>query len=122
MKVGQVPSANRVTQNDDVHRFFKHHRHRTVLSQRALQAHADPWIGHTVLDEKGQLVSEFSPYTADLDWDDINLLARQHPGTRRVPGPGRRQNTLCFRCGQRPKSGAVLYGPGAMRLSRKQII
>ena len=74
MKVGQTPSASRVTDNEEILSFFKHNGHRTVLSQRALQAHSDPWIGHTVLDGVGQFVAEFSPYTADLEWDDVNRV------------------------------------------------
>ena len=74
IKVGQVPAASRVTNNDDVNRFFKNHGHRTVLSQRALQAYSDPWIGHTTIDKTGYFVAEFSPYTADLEWDDVNDL------------------------------------------------
>jgi uncharacterized protein (DUF2252 family) len=75
MKVGQVPSASRVTKHDEkIRSLFQHHGHRTVLSQRALQAYSDPWIGHTILDGVGQFVSEYSPYTADLEWDDLNKL------------------------------------------------
>lgn len=74
IKVGQVPAASRVTDNGDVHRFFKNHGHRTVLSQRALQAYSDPWIGHTTIGETGYFVAEFSPYNADLEWDDVNDL------------------------------------------------
>jgi hypothetical protein len=43
-----------------------------VISQRALQAHADPWLGWTELDGAGQLVAEVSPYAVDLDWGDID--------------------------------------------------
>jgi hypothetical protein len=46
--------------------------HRTAESQRALQAHADPWLGFTELFGVGQLVAEVSPYAADLDWSDVN--------------------------------------------------
>lgn len=74
MKVGQVPAASRVTNNDDVNRHFKNHGHRTVLSQRALQAYSDPWIGHTTIDKSGYFVAEFSPYNADLEWDEVNDL------------------------------------------------
>jgi uncharacterized protein (DUF2252 family) len=45
-----------------------------VLSQRALQAYADPWLGYTTLDGAGQLVAEASPYVGDLDWTDINEM------------------------------------------------
>lgn len=51
---------------------FHHEGHRTVLSQRALQAHANPWLGWTELDGRGQLVAEVSPYEVDLEWDEIN--------------------------------------------------
>jgi len=43
-----------------------------VISQRALQAYADPWLGWTEIDGAGQLVAEVSPYAVDLDWSDIN--------------------------------------------------
>ena len=52
--------------------YFQHEGHRTVISQRALQAHADPWLGWTELDGSGQLVAEVSPYAVDLDWSDID--------------------------------------------------
>ena len=74
VKVGQVPSASRVTNNEEVSRHFKDNGHRTVLSQRALQAYADPWIGHTTIDGTGYFVAEFSPYNTDLEWDDVNEL------------------------------------------------
>jgi uncharacterized protein (DUF2252 family) len=55
---------------------FHHHGHRTALSQRALQAHADRFLGWTELDVRGDgpvgfVVSEYSPYEQDLAWDDI---------------------------------------------------
>lgn len=74
LKVGQTPSASRVTKDEDVRKFFKNHGQRTVLSQRALQAYSDPWIGYTLLDRMGYFVAEFSPYTNDLEWDDVNSL------------------------------------------------
>jgi hypothetical protein len=43
-----------------------------VVSQRALQAHADPWLGWCTLDGVGQVVQELSPYEADLDWSEIS--------------------------------------------------
>lgn len=52
--------------------YFKHEGHRTVISQRSLQAHADPWLGWTEIDGVGQLVAEVSPYGVDLEWSDIN--------------------------------------------------
>ncbi|MEU4693151.1 DUF2252 domain-containing protein [Actinoplanes sp. NPDC023714] len=72
MKQAQVPAVARWIDDDRVRSYFKHQGHRTAESQRALQAHADPWLGFTELDGVGQLVAEVSPYAADLDWSDVN--------------------------------------------------
>lgn len=74
MKAGQIPSASKVTNNDDINRFFLNTGHRTVQSQRALQAHSNPWIGHTTFQDQGMFVFEFSPYENDLYWDDVGSL------------------------------------------------
>jgi uncharacterized protein (DUF2252 family) len=74
MKQAQVASPSRVVTDPAIQGYFEHNGHRTVLSQRALQAYADPWLGYTTLGGIGQLVAEVSPYTADLEWDDINDL------------------------------------------------
>jgi uncharacterized protein (DUF2252 family) len=42
-----------------------------VVSQRALQAHADPLLGYTDIDDVGFVVSELSPYEADLNWSEL---------------------------------------------------
>ncbi|MDP9799096.1 uncharacterized protein (DUF2252 family) [Catenuloplanes nepalensis] len=72
MKQAQVPAVARHIGDQAVHGYFKHQGHRTSESQRALQAHADPWLGYTEIDGVGQLVAEVSPYAADLDWSDVN--------------------------------------------------
>ncbi|MEH1012081.1 DUF2252 domain-containing protein [Micromonospora sp. CPCC 206060] len=72
MKQAQVPAVARHIDDEGVRRYFRHQGHRTAESQRALQAHADPWVGYTELDGVGQLVAEVSPYAADLDWADVN--------------------------------------------------
>lgn len=72
MKQAQVPAVARHITDEKVRGYFKHQGHRTAESQRALQAHADPWLGFTELQEVGQLVAEVSPYAADLDWSDVN--------------------------------------------------
>ncbi|MEU9130560.1 DUF2252 domain-containing protein [Kitasatospora sp. NPDC048540] len=72
MKQGQTPAAARHIDDPAVRGHFQHEGHRTVISQRALQDHSDPWLGHTVLGERGQLVAEVSPYATDLDWTDLN--------------------------------------------------
>ena len=69
MKQGNVAAPSRVVTDDHIAEAFDHHGHRTVVSQRALQAHADPWLGWCELDGKGFVVSEVSPYEEDLDWD-----------------------------------------------------
>jgi len=74
MKQAQTAAPSRVIGDAAIRGAFKHNGHRTVVSQRALQAYADPWLGHTELDGVGQLVAEYSPYTADLEWDNINRL------------------------------------------------
>ncbi|AEB47358.1 MULTISPECIES: DUF2252 domain-containing protein [Micromonospora] len=72
MKQAQVPAVARHVDDEGVRGYFRHQGHRTAESQRALQAHADPWVGFTELDGVGQLVAEVSPYAADLDWADVN--------------------------------------------------
>jgi uncharacterized protein (DUF2252 family) len=72
MKQAQVPAVARHITDERVRGYFQHQGHRTAESQRALQAHADPWCGFTELGGVGQLVAEVSPYAADLDWADVN--------------------------------------------------
>jgi uncharacterized protein (DUF2252 family) len=72
MKQGQVPAISRYIDDERVSGYFQHQGHRTAESQRALQAHADPWLGYTTFDGVGQVVAEVSPYAADLDWSDVN--------------------------------------------------
>ncbi|GGO77026.1 DUF2252 domain-containing protein [Nonomuraea cavernae] len=72
MKQAQVPAVARHIMDEKVSGYFRHQGHRTAESQRALQAYADPWLGYTMLNGVGQLVAEVSPYSADLDWDDVN--------------------------------------------------
>ncbi|WP_066360865.1 DUF2252 domain-containing protein [Herbidospora mongoliensis] len=72
MKQAQVPAVARYIDDEKVHGYFKHQGHRTAESQRALQAYADSWLGYASLKGVGQLVAEVSPYSADLDWSDVN--------------------------------------------------
>jgi uncharacterized protein (DUF2252 family) len=71
MKQGNVAAPSRIVHDERIERYFKHHGHRTAVSQRALQAHADPWLGYTEMDGVGFVVSELSPYVEDLDWSDF---------------------------------------------------
>jgi uncharacterized protein (DUF2252 family) len=72
MKQGNVPAPSRVVSDPEIRDYFEHEGHRTAVSQRALQAHADPWLGWCELDGEGWVVKELSPYEADLDWDVVN--------------------------------------------------
>jgi uncharacterized protein (DUF2252 family) len=71
VKQGNVAAPSRVVTDERVRGFFAHHGHRTAISQRALQAHADRFLGWTELDGTGYVVSEYSPYETDLDWGDL---------------------------------------------------
>jgi uncharacterized protein (DUF2252 family) len=71
MKQANVPAVSRVLRDSACEEAFEHQGHRTALSQRALQAHSDPWLGWTELDGTGYVVQELSPYEADLDWSSI---------------------------------------------------
>ncbi|MDQ4020978.1 MAG: DUF2252 domain-containing protein [Actinomycetota bacterium] len=71
MKQGNVAAPSRVVTDERIASYFEHHGHRTAISQRALQAHADPLLGYTELDGVGYLVSELSPYVTDLDWSEL---------------------------------------------------
>jgi uncharacterized protein (DUF2252 family) len=71
MKQGNVAAPSRVVTEPEIAAHFRHHGHRTAISQRALQAHADRLLGYTDLDDTGFVVSEVSPYEADLDWSEL---------------------------------------------------
>jgi len=71
MKQGNVAAPSRVVTDERFASYFLHHGHRTVQSQRALQAHADRLLGYTDIDGVGYVVSELSPYATDLDWSEL---------------------------------------------------
>ena len=77
MKQGGIPAPSRIVDDSQAREFFEHPGHRTAVSQRALQAHADPWLGWARMDGGphdgvGFVVKEFSPYETDLDWAALN--------------------------------------------------
>ena len=72
MKQANVPALSRFVDTSEVDAYFDHEGHRTAVSQRALQVHTDPLLGHTSIDGVGYVVSEISPYEVDLDWSEIN--------------------------------------------------
>ncbi|RJK96563.1 DUF2252 domain-containing protein [Vallicoccus soli] len=71
MKQGATSALSRHVEDERVRGYFRHNGHRTAVSQRALQAHADPWLGWTEVRGTGFVVSELSPYVEDLDWGDL---------------------------------------------------
>jgi uncharacterized protein (DUF2252 family) len=71
MKQGNIAAPSRVVPDERIASYFEHSGHRTAVSQRALQAHADPWLGWCELHGEGQVVRELSPYEADLSWDHL---------------------------------------------------
>jgi uncharacterized protein (DUF2252 family) len=79
MKQGNVAAPSRAYADAGVEEYFEHHGHRTAVSQRALQAHADPWLGWTDLRGVGQVIKELSPYEADLDWGALTEPAEIQP-------------------------------------------
>jgi uncharacterized protein (DUF2252 family) len=79
MKQGNVAAPSRIVHDQRIERYFKHHGHRTAVSQRALQANADPWLGYTEIDGVGFVVSELSPYVEDLDWSDLTEPEEMEP-------------------------------------------
>jgi uncharacterized protein (DUF2252 family) len=79
MKQGNVAAPSRIVHDERIKRYFKHHGHRTAVSQRALQAHADPWLGYTEIDGVGFVVTELSPYVEDLDWSDLTEPEQMSP-------------------------------------------
>jgi len=72
MKQANIPAVSRFVDAGTVEGYFDHQGHRTAVSQRALQVHSDPLLGHTSVDGVGYVVSEISPYEADLDWGEVN--------------------------------------------------
>ncbi len=72
MKQANTPAVSRFVDTSAIDAYFDNEAQRTVVSQRALQVHTDPLLGHTTLDGVGYVVSEISPYEVDLDWSDLS--------------------------------------------------
>ncbi len=79
MKQGGVAAPSRIVHDERIEHYFEHNGHRTAVSQRALQAHADPWLGYTEIDGVGFVVSELSPYVEDLDWSNLTEPEQMSP-------------------------------------------
>ncbi|MBM3727593.1 MAG: DUF2252 domain-containing protein [Acidobacteria bacterium] len=74
MKVARPAAPAKHVSDAAAAAYFVHEGHRTAISQRALQAASDPFLGYATLDGAGMYVTEVSPYVADLEWADINDL------------------------------------------------
>jgi uncharacterized protein (DUF2252 family) len=79
MKQGNIASPSRIVPDRHIRDYFTHEGHRTAVSQRALQAYADPWLGYTDIDGTGFVVTELSPYVYDLDWSELIEPAEMAP-------------------------------------------
>ena len=79
MKQAQTPAVSRIVRDERIRSYFEHEGHRTAVSQGALQAHSDPWVGWCKLDGVGQVIKELSPYEADLDWDAVTEMDEMIP-------------------------------------------
>ena len=79
MKQGNVAAPSRIVDDERIEDYFEHNGHRTAVSQRALQAHADPWLGYTEVEGVGFVVAELSPYVEDLDWSDLTEPEQMSP-------------------------------------------
>jgi uncharacterized protein (DUF2252 family) len=79
MKQAQTPAVSRIVRDERIRSYFEHEGHRTAVSQGALQAHSDPWVGWCELDGVGQVIKELSPYEADLDWDAVTEMEDMLP-------------------------------------------
>jgi uncharacterized protein (DUF2252 family) len=82
MKQAQTPAVSRVVRDERIRSYFEHEGHRTAVSQGALQAHSDPWVGWCSLDGVGQVIKELSPYEADLDWEAVTEIDEMLPLVR----------------------------------------
>ncbi|MGY1854908.1 DUF2252 domain-containing protein [Modestobacter sp. SYSU DS0290] len=71
VKQGNVAAPSRVVRDPEVSSYFEHHGHRTAVSQRALQANASQFLGHTEIGGVGFVVAELSPYETDLEWEEL---------------------------------------------------
>jgi uncharacterized protein (DUF2252 family) len=78
MKTANVPAPSAVVDDGRIAGYFEHQGHRTAVSQRALQARSDPWLGWCEIDGTGFVVQELSPYEIDLEWSGIDEPADMH--------------------------------------------
>jgi uncharacterized protein (DUF2252 family) len=129
MKQGNVAAASRVVDDAAAREYFRHHGHRTAVSQRALQAHADPWLGWTEMEGIGFVVVEYSPYEADLDWSALTepeemaeVLADLGRATAKIHCVSDTDATETPLLGRRPlRDGLRRAGPRRPRALRERL-
>ena len=101
MKQANVPAVSRFVDASEVDAYFEHEGHRTVVSQRALQVHTDPLLGHTdhrrrrLRRERGVAVRGRPRLVG-------HQRARRHAGGRGAARAGDGEDPLRLRRGQRP--------------------
>ena len=83
MKQANVPALSRFVDSGEIDAYFDHEGQRTVVSQRALQAHTDPLLGYTTV-------------------DGVGLRRRRGLAVRGRPGVGRHHRARGDRRGGRP--------------------
>ena len=113
MKQANIPAVSRFVDTSEVDAYFEHEGHRTAVSQRALQVHTDPLLGHTQhrrrrLRRLGGLALRGRPR---LDRDQ---RARRHARGGRPARPRHREDPLRLRRGQ-PAGPRGLPGRGGDR-------
>lgn len=82
MKQANHPALADVVDLPQARDLFAHEGERTVVSQRALQVHADPLLGYTTVAGVGFVVDEVSPYEIDLSWDELHEPVDMEPVVR----------------------------------------
>ncbi|MDQ0736114.1 DUF2252 domain-containing protein [Arthrobacter agilis] len=79
MKQSTIAAPSRIVEDQRVRSYFEDDGHRAVVSQRSLQSHTDPFLGHTSIRGVSFVVSELSPYKRDLSWDDLTEPEQMEP-------------------------------------------
>ncbi len=79
MKQSNIAAPSRIVEDERVRGYFDDDGHRAVVSQRSLQTHTDPFLGHTSIRGVSFVVSELSPYKRDLSWEDLTEPGQMAP-------------------------------------------
>ena len=130
IKQAQTPAVSRHITDPTIRDYFQHEGHRTVISQRALQQHADPWLGWTELSGAGHSSprSRRTPSTWTGPTSTTPRRSRRSSPTSAGPRPpctGRRTTSPAspwsvlhgagHRRGDRGRRGGLRGPPGRLR-------